>query len=288
MNSILHGVLSKVSNTLKRRKNDLEIILYNLLYRILPKMTNIFKIRKKAEVVVVFKQSGSPWILDQIINLLESGRLESLPRYAASIERISKDMIKSVAGKVRKTSFRHQMVEMDSANVVRGVSSPRLGRILLWELINMIKPQRAIELGSAFGIGTMYMTDAMLKNGIGKLDGIEYEDWRATLANKMLETHFSGIARVHTGRIEDILPTLIHKYDPVDFAFVDAVHKYEDCIAYHELLSGAVAEGATVVYDDINFSSDMLRFWNELVSKPNITDAILIRKRWGIVRYARD
>jgi hypothetical protein len=64
------------------------------------------------------------------------------------------------------------------------------------------------------------------------------------------------------------------------------MHTYEATMGYHRILSQCVADGAIVVYDDIGWSDGMAQFWQEVVNEPNITDAVSLGNRWGVVRYA--
>lgn len=174
---------------------------------------------------------------------------------------------------------------MDAAECIMGVSSPREGMHVLFEAMTCFKPTRVIEIGSAFGVGSMYLAEALQQNGCGRLYGIEYEQWRCDIANASLAGHWKGTATIYCGRAEDLVPTLAADHGQFDFAFVDAVHKYEDTMGYHGLLRDSVGAGAIAIYDDINWSDGMGRFWADLQADPSITDSVLVNGRWGCVRY---
>ena len=64
----------------------------------------------------------------------------------------------------------------------------------------------------------------MQRNGRGRFDGIEYESWKAELANRRLLPY-----TIHFGRIEDEFPRLhLEVGQIVDLVYVDALHTYED------------------------------------------------------------
>lgn len=234
----------------------------------------------------VVKRSAESWPAAAVMEAVTPGMLRRPPRYVLEIETGVAGMRGELAGQVRRTSFRHEWVEKDASEVLAGVSSPRLGGMLLYELVRLCRPDWIVELGSAFGISALYMTEALSRNGSGRLDGIEYERWRAELASRFLETRRPGKAVIHHGGIEDILPRLTAGGGSRPaFAFVDAVHKYDECMGYHGLLAECLADGATVVWDDVNFSEEMGTFWASLVNEAVITDAVLCQGRWGIVRY---
>lgn len=112
----------------------------------------------------------------------------------------------------------------------------------------------------------------------GRFDGIEYEEWKAQVAND----HLSNTPhRVHPGRIEDIFPRLASEHGPVDLVYVDALHTYDDMLTYKSLVERHAAPSAVVVYDDIDFSLETGRFWRHAVES---ADSAALDGRWGVVR----
>lgn len=237
-------------------------------------------------VVGVCKKSTS-WSFDPIISLIKSGSLVRNGSEFRQIETRRKELVDRLSGEVRKTSFRHEMTEMDAGKCASDVSSPAIGGRLVYHAIKIFKPQQVVELGSAFGIGTLYIASALSANKRGFVTGIEYEGWRAEIADEIVSKTFPGYGEIRAGRIEDVLPTILEgdRQRRVDFAFVDAVHKYDDTLGYHRLLRDRVSDGAVVIYDDINWSDEMRRFWSDLIEDEAISDALLINNRWGMVRY---
>jgi predicted O-methyltransferase YrrM len=176
---------------------------------------------------------------------------------------------------------------MDAGECAQGVSSPEVAVRLIYTLVRMFKPAQVVEIGSAFGIGTMYIAEALRANGRGAVVGVEYEDWRADIANRCLARHWREIGHVESGPAEIVLPRLAQEGKVFDFAFVDAVHKFDNTVGYHELLSRGSAGPFIAVYDDMNWSDEMRRVWRFLCDQERITDALLVNERWAIVRYGR-
>ncbi|MHC4993437.1 MAG: O-methyltransferase [Planctomycetota bacterium] len=247
---------------------------------------NLLRPQRRVVEIGEFKRSGAPWAADAVFADWRANRYPVTPGCEAKIDAIADETRRTLTGQRRTTTFRHEMVEMDAGEVAGGVSSPREGGLLLNALVRVCRPRRAYELGSAFGVGTMYMAAALNEIGAGRVDGIEFEGWRARLAGAAVQEHWPGFGAVHPGAIEQVLPRLAQTDGRGDFAFVDAVHRYEETMGYHHLLRDALNPGATAVFDDIDFSEQMLAFWDDLVDDPRISDAVLIRGRWGVVRYA--
>lgn len=190
-----------------------------------------------------------------------------------------------LAGDVRTTSYRHEMTEMDAAEVCRLVSSVPAANNLLHMLVTLSGATRVIEMGSAFGVSTVAMANALSGSKGSTLDGIEFEDWRAKIANEGAQRQLGERGRVHAGRIEDIAPPLAAERGPFDMAFIDAMHTYEATLGYHELFAAHCSPGAVAVYDDCNWSEDMQRFQKRLIADPRIVASALINGRWAVVRY---
>jgi predicted O-methyltransferase YrrM len=225
-------------------------------------------------------------LTSQLRQFVRRGGLNRQWDYALRIEGVAQALAAEWTGTVRTTFARHEVKEHDVGKLAAEVSSPRAGGILLHEVARLLRPRWTVELGSAFGIGSLYLAAALTENGAGRLDGIEFEPWRADLANQALQTHYPGVATIHAGPIEELLPRLAAERGGWDLAFVDAWHTYGKCMDYHRLLLETMAlAGVWVVYDDITWSKEMEQFWAELVALPVVTDAAAVRNRWGVIRY---
>lgn len=235
----------------------------------------------------IAKKNEDTWPFDDIIKMGQQGGFDQVYPYEHQITVIREALADSLRGKMRQTSFRHEVVEMDAAECFAGVSSANAGGRLLHALVCMCNPQLAVELGSAFGMSSMYVVDAIREVGYGEFVGIELEAWRAEIAQRNIESVTPECGKVVAGPIERVLPEAVPENggEKIDFAFVDAVHKYENTMEYHQLLKKRIGEGAIVVYDDINWSEEMRRFWGDLMMDSSVTDALLVDQRYGCVRY---
>lgn len=190
-----------------------------------------------------------------------------------------------LAGDVRTTSYRHQMTEMDAAEVCRLVSSVPAANNLLNMVVRLSGARRVIEMGSAFGVSTVAMAIALTDDDSSTIDGVEFEDWRAEIANTGAQRVLGGRARVHAGRIEDLVPPLAAERGPFDMGFIDAMHTYDATIGYHHLFAAHCTPNAIAVNDDCNWSEGMQRFQEELIADPRIVASALVNQRWAVVRY---
>jgi len=207
-----------------------------------------------------------------------------LPELAPIDER-KQVLMNLLSGELHETSFRHKIQKMDAGEVFASVSSPSVGLDLIHIGASCAPEGWRVELGSAFGLGTIALALAETQS-TNPVDGIEFEAWRAEIADSGAREILPDRAAVHPGAIEDILPKLAPDRPRIGFAFVDAMHTHEATMGYHRLIETHATPGAFVLYDDLSWSSQMERAWRDIVAAPSVTDALRIGLRWGLVRYA--
>lgn len=236
------------------------------------------------------KRSGDNWDLQGLVDWVESGGPERMPHELEPARQRARDLRRRLRGMRRETSVRNSIQMADASLVCERVSSPSRGMTVLHHAAAIRRPRWSVELGSAFGIGTLSIALGVRDVPGAIVDGIEFEGWRADIAREGVRAVLGQRADVHHGAIEDLLPRLARRRAEegvagVELAFVDAAHTYEATMGYHHLIARCAAQGALVIYDDIGWSAGMRRFWQDVVRAPEITDAIELGNRWGVTRY---
>lgn len=145
---------------------------------------------------------------------------------------------------------------------------------LLFRLVNythevLQRPLDILELGTSLGIGTAYLASADSRNKVVTFEG------SASVADKAQEQwNVLGLTNISCvkGRIEDTL----YKYarERIDFAYVDANHTYEATMEYVRFLLPRMSEKGMVVIDDIHYTPDMQRAWEELKNNAYVTSSM--------------
>lgn len=228
----------------------------------------------------------------------------------AEIDRVearARDVRRRLRGVVRQTSYGKGVARAAAAGVCQRVSSPRTGMALLYALVEIYKPRWVVELGSAFGVGSTALTLALASGGRedARFDGVEFEEWRAKIADSGVREILGDRARVHPGDIAKALPRLAREAglgpglgpgvgpgvgpgagERVGMAFVDAEHTFDATLGYHRALLPLLEPGAIVVYDDTEWSDEMRRAWKAIVADARVTDALSLGKRWGVIRVS--
>lgn len=161
-------------------------------------------------------------------------------------------------------------------------SSPDMCRFYSW-LTTKKRPQAILEFGAAFGVSGMYWLAGLESNGAGQLFSFEPNAIWFDIA----QANFSAVssrAVFQNGTFEDGfggVPKLI------DIALIDAIHTRDFVISQFALVRQVVRPGALVIFDDINFSSDMRRCWQEVLSDDSLVAAWEVDRRVGIVELPR-
>lgn len=142
---------------------------------------------------------------------------------------------------------------------------------LLFRLVNYMshefgRPLEIVELGTSLGITTAYLAMADSKNRVLTLEGsgavlnVAKEQWRALKIENI---------EWQKGKIDDTL--YIYARERLDVVFVDANHTYAATKRYVGWLLERMDEKGVIVVDDIHYSREMERAWEEIKADGRVT-----------------
>lgn len=169
----------------------------------------------------------------------------------------------------------------EGKHVQRSVSSiarahlehPRVGQ-LLFRLVMYLNQEHSktlniLELGTSLGITTAYLASADKHNKVTTLEGSEAVAQMARQQWQQL-----GICNIDcvVGRIEDTLDRAMQQ--PIDLAYVDANHTYQATMDYVGRLLSRLPEKGILVLDDIHYSREMNRAWEDLQNDNRVTTSM--------------
>lgn len=152
-------------------------------------------------------------------------------------------------------------------DITRTSVSPSKTSRLLFRLINYQNPSTTLELGTSVGINTLYLASANSQNkvytfeGCPELSSIALENFR-TLNKSNIE--------LITGNIDSTLPPFLERLEKIDFAYIDANHRYASTLNYFNLLLSRSHEGTVMIFDDIHWSKEMSQAWKKICSNPHV------------------
>jgi predicted O-methyltransferase YrrM len=168
----------------------------------------------------------------------------------------------------QKRQFERQVSISELAR--RSASSRAQGQIM-YRLVQHHAPQTILELGTSFGIGSMYLITPKLDvNYIG----IEGNPDSAMVALWHLQEIGATHAIVVSGTFEAQLPSALKALRKLDFVYIDGDHREEATMAYFEQILPYTHAGTMLVFDDIYWSQGMLRAFERICARPEVTASI--------------
>ncbi len=195
-------------------------------------------------------------LFDQRYNLIEKKRAELL------MDQTMLSITDFGAGSSQKRKKQRKV----SSIAKKSIAPPKKSQ-LLHRLINYYQPKNIIELGTCLGINTLYL--ALNENSnVFTFDGCKNSI--ALARNTWQGFDFAKKIKVVEGNINQTLPGLLAGEVEPDFVFMDANHTYEATIKYFDLLSAKAHNNSIIVIDDIHWSSDMQKAWQEIKMKDKV------------------
>jgi len=193
------------------------------------------------------------------------------------IEKVRKDLlsrarfIKRVDLGARSIAFPYSQRFVRVRDIARKSSvSPKKGQ-LLFKLVKHYKPRTVIELGTAFGLSSMYMAMGYRNSHIYTIEG----------CNDTLHIATHNFSRLGLGNIEEIcgnfddrLPEILNRFETVDMVFFDGNHKQEATLRYFDECLTHIQNNTIFVFDDIYWSKGMKSAWENIRQHPSVKVSI--------------
>jgi predicted O-methyltransferase YrrM len=161
--------------------------------------------------------------------------------------------------------------------------TPRKGR-LIYRLVSYFKPRTIIELGTSFGISTMYMAMGYRNSHVVTLEGCP--DTVNIAGHNFNRIGLSNIEEI-CGNFDAKLPEILQKSGTVDLVFFDGNHKKEPTLRYFDMCLNHVSNNTILVFDDIHWSQGMKEAWENIRQHPSVTVSIDLFSM-GIVFFRRE
>ena len=154
-----------------------------------------------------------------------------------------------------------------------GVSQPYVSQ-LLFKLVDFFQPQTIIELGTSLGFNTLYLSCATKPTAkIYTFEGCPEIAAKAKQVFKLIPKTSAQINLV-VGNIDMTLPAELAKLAQIDFVFFDANHRYQATMNYFRICLAKIHEDTVFVFDDIYWSTEMTKAWNEIKANEKVVVTI--------------
>ncbi|MCL1868570.1 MAG: class I SAM-dependent methyltransferase [Paludibacter sp.] len=142
----------------------------------------------------------------------------------------------------------------------RSLKNPRFAQ-MIFRAVHFTKSVTVLELGTSLGLTTAYLAKANSKSKVISLEGSE--EIAEIAKNNFNKLKINNIEIV-VGNIDKTLDDTLINIDKIDFAFIDANHRYEAVIQYFNKILPKLAENSVLAIDDIYWSGQMTQAWNEI------------------------
>ncbi len=153
-----------------------------------------------------------------------------------------------------------KLVEYNTTSQIQGE--------LIARLVVQFKPKNIIELGTSLGLGTMYLALPDSRSQIYTVEGCES---LVKYAHSSFQKNKIRNVKVIHGIFKEVLPSLLNKISVIDMVYFDGHHTYEATKEYFKMCLPYASKGAFFIFDDIHWSSEMDRIWNEIISNPQVS-----------------
>ena len=131
-------------------------------------------------------------------------------------------------------------------------------------LCRALRATRVVEIGTSYGVSTLYLADAVRANGGGVVIGTEYEPAKAAAARANFEA--AGLSEMIDLREGDLRETLTGLEGPIDFVLMDIWT--EMARPAMELVAPCLRPGGIVVADNTESFRESYRFFFDYVADP--------------------
>jgi predicted O-methyltransferase YrrM len=132
--------------------------------------------------------------------------------------------------------------------------------LLFYRIARHAEAKSLLELGTSMGISSLYLSNA---KGT-KLVTFEGNKAMINIAHTNFEHFKRKNIKLIEGNIDQTLPDYLQNPAKIDFALIDANHRYDPTIRYFNLLAKRMSDHGVIVIDDIYYSEEMGRAWKEL------------------------
>lgn len=214
----------------------------------------------------------SPFVYDLIEHVLRNSTEQ--PEYAA-IEGLREELLDSdqtirvndLGAGSRKLDLPVRAV----SDMARTALKPSKQAQLLYRLARYFQPANIIELGTSFGISTLYLAQ-------GTEEGVVYTIEGCPQTQRIAQHHFDRMRqrniRSVLGSFRSKLPETLKRIDQLDMVFIDGHHAQEPTLEYFEQCLVKANNGTLLILDDIHWSAGMEQAWEHVKAHPRVTVTI--------------
>lgn len=140
---------------------------------------------------------------------------------------------------------------------------------LLSRLVMYLQPKKILELGTHFGFGSAYLLSGSENAILTTIEGCRNTAERAKKHFEFLKIESRLTQKV--GEFQHTLSLVLEKDGPFDMVYVDGHHLMAPTLSYFNTILQFSREDTCIIFDDIHWSKDMHRAWEEIIRHEAVT-----------------
>ena len=154
------------------------------------------------------------------------------------------------------------------AQIAKGALKPKKYSTLLSRIVAYFQPTQILEMGTSLGITTCYLAQAAPNASVVTMEGAPAVAKQALATFK--NVGFQNIQLIE-GNFDQSLPNYLNSISTIGIAYVDGNHRYKPTMEYFNLLLTKSDEQTILIFDDIHWSSEMEKAWEEIKADPRVS-----------------
>ena len=154
------------------------------------------------------------------------------------------------------------------AQIAKGALKPKKYSTLLSRIVAYFQPSHILEMGTSLGITTCYLAQAAPNASVVTMEGAPAVAKQALATFK--NVGFQNIQLIE-GNFDQSLPNYLNSISTIGIAYVDGNHRYKPTMQYFNLLLTKSNEQTILIFDDIHWSSEMEKAWEEMKADPRVS-----------------
>ncbi len=155
---------------------------------------------------------------------------------------------------------------------------------LLYRIATYFNAKKIVELGTSFGLTTMYLASVDKNAEVVTVEGCPN-------ISDIARAHFekAGIKNIQliNNDIEKAADTIREIFDVTDLVFFDGNHEMNATLKYFEIFLNFKHDNTVFVFDDIHWSEGMEQAWGKIQKHPDVTVTIDLFQ-FGLVFFRKE
>ena len=139
---------------------------------------------------------------------------------------------------------------------------------LLNRIVAYYQPNHILEMGTSLGITTCYLALGAPNASVVTMEGAP------AVAQEALNT-FNNLGykniKLIKGNFDETLPNYLNSIATIGMAYVDGNHRYTPTMNYFNLLLNKSDDSSIFIFDDIHWSSEMEKAWEEIKANAGVS-----------------